>query len=716
MAKKFSINTLIVPAKSRSNGMVLGGSVGSVVVNQVGENKNNASTVVNNYITNNYNTANDTYREITIDDLLALPDESKKIGVLYLVYSGGSADSGWSHDSTFLLNGESYPDGTFVTWNITQWEAVSAEVVNVQNTVKMKPLEKTVYIPTQLSSSTSFPRIQEFIRDGIELMRLKAYEKSEEEGVYEPKSYVSGNKQTHEYSVVVPFAYKEGETYHGGALRAEDYKKLFEGGRDGKDAGFGNVTASVDNNTGTPSVIVTTSGDNTAKNFNFEFHNLKGATGQAGKDGVDGKDGKDGIDGSFYIDTTYVEDPSDERVPSSKLFADQINLLLTVGVPLVVSGRLADYYTKSEINTKLGDYVTSSYLSSNYYNKSLLDVSFKALQDSIPTKTSQLTNDSNFATETWVTNKGYVTSTTLTTELDKKENKRQKWFVGQLSENVGGYQTIAILSQNVASSRDYSFLIRVTGDHADYRFSNVMLICGRQTADGMGTPATFEWIEGSSQFVTARLYSIDSSHIAVAIHRKSKYMSYNCEVVDYFTGGNAKITEVTDGSVYGWNNPYLKEINKNVALISDIPTNVSQLNNDAGYVDGDTLASELEKKEGKHDYILMYYDYRKQYSVQHSSGFTNVEVISELSIRIYPAGCTNKNEMRAYLLNHQIQMKQMKRNASNDTIEVKYDAIYQYTVTDSYIQIGINGSSILSPVSAGEIVYYQFCIQKMSYE
>lgn len=714
MAKKFSINTVVVPAKSRSNGMVLGGSVGSFVVNQIGENKNNASTVVNNYITNNYNTANDTYREISIDDLLALPDESKKIGVLYLVYSGGSADSGWSHDSTFLLNGESYPDGTFVTWNITQWEAVSAEVVNVQNTVKMKPLEKTVYIPTQLSSSASFPRIQELIRDGIELMRLKAYEKSEEEGVYEPKSYVSGNKQTHEYSVVVPFAYKEGETYHGGALRAEDYKKLFEGGRDGKDAGFGSVTASVDANVGIPSVIVTTSGDNTAKNFSFTFHNLKGRDGKDGKDGTSvtiqgsydsladlqrehpvgqkgdayiigldlyvwngsqwqnmgqfkGKDGRDGIDGSFYIDTTYVENPSNERVPSTKLFADQISLLLTEGVPLVVSGRLADYYNKSEINTKLGDYVTLSYLSSNYYNKALLDVSFKALQDSIPTKTSQLSNDSKFATETWVTNKGYVTSTTLTTELSKKAN------------TVHYHDCIV----NMYSTRPTTPNIQ-KGDGRLYHFK-----------------------------VTSSMTEAKPSNDGHILHLA--WDNTNGYDNQLFVPNGANADNTRRMAVRGQSSGVWGEW-KYYALVLDIPTSVSQLDNDAGYVDSITLASELAKKEDKHDYILMYYDYRKQYSVQHSSGFTRVEVISELSIRIYPAGCTNKNEMRAYLLNHQIQMKQMKRNASNDTIEVRYDAIYQYTVTDNYIQIGINGSSILSPVAGGEIVYYQLCFQKMVYE
>lgn len=47
----------------------------------------------------------------------------------------------------------------------------------------------------------------------------------------------------------------------------------------GTSAGFGEVTASVDGGVGTPSVEVTTSGPNTAKNFAFAFHNLKGQDG-----------------------------------------------------------------------------------------------------------------------------------------------------------------------------------------------------------------------------------------------------------------------------------------------------------------------------------------------------------------------------------------------------------------------------------------------------
>lgn len=50
-------------------------------------------------------------------------------------------------------------------------------------------------------------------------------------------------------------------------------------GETGTAAGFGTVTATVDSSVGTPSVTVTTSGPNTAKNFTFAFHNLKGANG-----------------------------------------------------------------------------------------------------------------------------------------------------------------------------------------------------------------------------------------------------------------------------------------------------------------------------------------------------------------------------------------------------------------------------------------------------
>lgn len=69
-------------------------------------------------------------------------------------------------------------------------------------------------------------------------------------------------------------------------------------GKDGKDAGFGLVTASVDNTIGKPSVEVTTSGPATEKNFSFAFHGLKGGPGPQGPQGPKGEKGETGATGA----------------------------------------------------------------------------------------------------------------------------------------------------------------------------------------------------------------------------------------------------------------------------------------------------------------------------------------------------------------------------------------------------------------------------------
>ena len=65
----------------------------------------------------------------------------------------------------------------------------------------------------------------------------------------------------------------------------------------GASAGFGTPTASINNSTGTPSVVISASGSNTAKIFNFEFKNLKGSQGEKGETGAQGPAGLQGEQG-----------------------------------------------------------------------------------------------------------------------------------------------------------------------------------------------------------------------------------------------------------------------------------------------------------------------------------------------------------------------------------------------------------------------------------
>lgn len=126
-----------------------------------------------------------------------------------------------------------------------------------------------------------------------------------------------------------------------------------EKGNTGNSAGFGTVSATVDDSTGTPSVEVTASGADTAKNFAFSFHNLKGAKGDKGDKGETGATGATGPTGPKG--ETGEQGPKGDKGNPGEVSAEQLNTALATKADAIISsasGAIASFQDGAEAPVK----------------------------------------------------------------------------------------------------------------------------------------------------------------------------------------------------------------------------------------------------------------------------------------------------------------------------------------------------------------------------
>lgn len=175
---------------------------------------------------------------INITDLLAIPVDSIGMNDLYLVYSDGNEQDGWSVGDTFTLDGEMYEDGTFFQFINGYWEAVDVnKEVDLSNYLRIESLPKTVYFIEGVNKKSSYDNLYGEGKNGLLIATVGCY-RLDDSGVYQqlisskgvpPQPYYSEN---YTKSIYVPWArsYQQGGqfNYEGGMLTANDYQRVME--------------------------------------------------------------------------------------------------------------------------------------------------------------------------------------------------------------------------------------------------------------------------------------------------------------------------------------------------------------------------------------------------------------------------------------------------------------------------------------------------------
>ena len=240
MAGTFTLKNLLLPAKGRAASLQGGETVVGGGAVSLGTSQELASSIVNEYNTTVVEAVKQIHL-INITDLLALDPQEIDETNLYRVYSSGSTETGWHEGGTFVLEGETYADGTYFQFVNGEWQEIVDEI-DLTNYMRFNELPSAVSMIEATYADTSYNNLYGEGRGGLAIARIGNY-RLDENGVYQPVFVEKGTAGQQYYSrnytktIYVPWArsYTQGgqTIYEGGALSPSDYetfKNLSPGG------------------------------------------------------------------------------------------------------------------------------------------------------------------------------------------------------------------------------------------------------------------------------------------------------------------------------------------------------------------------------------------------------------------------------------------------------------------------------------------------------